>query len=1398
MQTDNQFLSKILLIVAGCFVVTCAQASTTDLSDQPLFTSQPVAGNLMLALSVEYPTVASTAYIANGSTAYVSGTEYVGYFDPSKCYSYTTTAAAGMTTAPGVNEAKANNSSTLNSGYFKPTAIASTIAPHTCDGTKWSGNFLNWATLSAIDPYRWALTGGYRSVDTAPAASQPAQTILERAWTPSTQGGFNEFPDHAIYPASVVSGATPSNAACLVVRSLKLGSLIYFASSNGSGSNHTFCDSGSDDNGPTGFSTNLDNSSIDSAPQSITYYTGGSLVANNNIIYEAAARVQVCDPTLGGTKTADPKYLESNCVAYTSIATSTTAYDYKPEGLMQQYADKIRYGAFGYLNDSGNGRDGGVLRANIKFVGGQQFPPGTASSANPNNEWDTSTGVYIKNPNPTDVSNTNSACSAANSSATACASNSGVLNYVNGFGETAHSYKSADAVGEMYYAAVRYFKGPSFGNVPNWSSFTATNSSPSVSTLNTYTDGFPVVTTWQDPLPPSNTAYECAKNFILGIGDVNTHADGDLPNNPTFNGDSNENAWTGQTPAANSPVNADNLLNTQQATNKVGFLEQADTFSGPLSITTTGTGLGDTRVPWCCNDGNTFGMAGIAYDAHVRDQRPNDFKNDLNADGSKVFTQTISTYWLDVEEYQQFHYQNQFWLAAKYGGFTVPAGYSEYGNTTPLAKNLWDINGKTSSIGGGKPLPDHYFEAGNALAMVSGLQQAFANIASEVSATTTAFATVKPQLQQLNNAVFGASYDDGNWTGLLIADFLSFNSSGSPTLTQQWNAQATLDTNNKGTGWQTNRVLVTNNGTPNSAGTSASGVLFKNLTNTTSINALKTCPDLNSTNCINWLSGDTSNEGANGDGAYRTRNHFLGDIADAHLAPVGPPSPGLSDNLNPGYSSFVSNQKNRPVIVYAGANDGMLHGFDGSLTDGLNGKELFAYIPSFGFQGPGTNGVLGSVATPAVNGLPSYGNKNFVHHFFVDATPAVFNVDFGRTSGTVGAVAWHSILIGGLGKGGAGYYALDVTDPTGVATTSPGPIPSTAPGSFVLWEFKDSDMGYSYGDPVVVKTKKYGWVVLLTSGYNNPSGVGKLYVVNPNNGNLLETISTSGVTGASIGTATNPSGLAWVSAFVNDFADDTADAAYATDLFGQVWRFDLTATTGNYPAPIVFAKLTDPSGVAQSISTQPLIEIDPATNKRYVLVGTGKQLGPSDLLTSQIQDFYSIVDGNNNAFTPASSIPNGGIVRSSLANDTAQLAPGSGSPGVVTSTGFYIDLDPSVPSGPSYRVNVTPTSNFGIVGFAANKPTGGVCTPSGVNQVYEFRFASGASVLTNSSGTIVANSSSAGEVTSMSFENISGEGTKLYIGTDVGGTVNIIGAGGFVNIKPTFRVLNWQQLTPTN
>ncbi|EEF24513.1 conserved hypothetical protein, partial [Ricinus communis] len=308
-------LAALLAVAAG------AQAQTA-LADKPVFASVSVPGNLALALSVEYPTAVGNAHI---DANYLQASTYLGYFDPDKCYDYRLATTGGSTPIPF--------------DHFAPTAKATA---HGCVG-KWSGNFLNWATMQTIDPFRWALTGGYRVGDYTYA------TILEKAYA-SGQGSTGNFPDRtASTNATVIAAATPLNWTTLKLRVQGLGAKLRFTNTgNNNGSSITAFD-----------------------PSAGPWASNGT--------YELSVRARVCDKTLG------TDYLEANCKAYGS--------NYKPEGLIQQYANQIRFSAFGYLNDGSLTRDGGVLRARQTFVGPTQPVPGGTDTANVRAEWDGTTGI---------------------------------------------------------------------------------------------------------------------------------------------------------------------------------------------------------------------------------------------------------------------------------------------------------------------------------------------------------------------------------------------------------------------------------------------------------------------------------------------------------------------------------------------------------------------------------------------------------------------------------------------------------------------------------------------------------------------------------------------------------------------------------------------------------------------------------------------------------------------------------------------------------------------------------------------------------------------------------------------------------------------------------------------
>ena len=1251
-------------------------ARATALADQPVFANTDIPGNLALALSVEFPTAISIANTGN----YLDNSTYLGYFDPQKCYTYVP-----------------NLLSPTNS-YFQPTSMANGTNNHFCSGL-WSGNFMNWAAMPTIDPFRWALTGGYRSVDTT------TTTILEKAWG-SNQGSVgSNYP----YRGDAV-GSGNQVAFSLVSQLTPFTAWPHFDLGIwGNGNAMVF-------SGGVGFTVG--------AAAAVNLADNG-LIENNPaaalLAWKVYVRVKVCDATTSlGTA-----LLESNCQQYPPVGTfpMPSVVNYKPEGLMQQYSNKIRFSVFGYLNQGGDVRQGGALREPMGYIGPTYpVPLSSTVATNYKPEWDAYTGVQSINPDPTSASASG-------------VSQSGVMNYLNKFGEYGQTYKTYDNVSELYYAAVRYYEN--LGNVPEW-----TNGATA-----TALDGFPAVATWTGNnsftgQPNDPIAYSCQKNFILGIGDDHTWYDYNV------GGDTNA-SGSRPMPAA---VAADTINKASLWTTDLETLE------------------GITLTPWwsvCCTN-STYFIAGLAYGVHV-----NDIRTDLPG------PQTISTFWMDVAENQEVENLNPYYLATKYGGLNVgtvnqlevPAVSADgpvYNMLTPLHANnkQWDTTGATVYMNGyTHPLPDNYFVANNAQAMVTGLNTAFTQISRAAAAFTTSFSFSAPNVTTSTES-FASSYtSSGGWSGTVLATTLTFPG-GVPTQSAPiWTTNTTYQAQIAGTGWQTARYIYTWNGTqgvPFEAA-SISGSELTALTPYTCVSA----------NCkidmLSYIRGDQSNEvGASaGTQTLRPRSLVLGDVVNATLTPVGAPIQTFSDATNTAYASFKSAYASRPLTVYAGANDGMLHAFDGG-----TGNEVFAYVPSALFQGPNN--------TPQVDGLAELGNPTFVHHFYVDATPNTFDIDFTKAgtpvpTATPSATTWHSVLIGGLGKGGKSYYALDITDPTTMSTEAASVVQSK-----VLWEFTDPTMGFSYGAAVVVKTLKYGWVAILTSGYNNADGYGYLYFVNPQTGALLEKVKTPSAS----------SGLTQASAFVKDYSDDTADSIYVGDLNGQLWRFDLTepaSSSAPYPAPVLLAKLTDGS-TPQPITTAPLIEIHPVTRQRYVMVGTGKLLASSDVISGQQQSFYVLIDGTAAAFVPYNAVTmpytRAGLV--SLTN-TDLVAT---SPNVIPAAkyGWYTDL--GFGSGIGWRVIVNPQAYNGIVTFTTLLTTStDPCNPSGSSRVYALDYSTAQSVLTPSPLAYVSYTAS---VIDVRYAGANGN-PEIIVGFSAG---NPPFARVPANLTGTLatRILNWREV----
>lgn len=1126
--TSMGSIGKRVLSLLALLALVLSPTARATVSQVPLtIGGGGVPGNLALAMSVEWPTVNSVANLGS----YDETQTYAGYFDSAKCYKYH------------------YDSSNSDNDHFYPTSIT---ANHRCSGA-WSGNFLNWATTQTIDPFRKALTGGYRVKDT------PTTTWLQKA-RDDGQGGTGDFPDRRIPDSgnnsSLVSGATPFQADSLKMRIEGLGARMYFR---------------------------IDN---DNPNYNVVNYDPSQAISSSHA-YQVYVRVKVCDPNVG---------VESDCVQYDQ--------GWKPEGLIQQHADNIRFSVFGYLNESNYLRDGGVLRAQQQFVGQQRLTPGVGWESNPAAEWDPKTGVLVQNPDPTSASATDSSID-----------HSGVINYINEFGElNDNNHKSFDPVSELYYTALRYFEN--LGNVPAYSDV---SSASSYQEKQKWWDNFPVITNWDDPI-----VYACQKNVILGIGDVNTHRDKNLPGNDTY---------LEEEPPKPPQVAADHSVNVLTLTDQVGQME--------------GIGnIGDTNS--FSGRYNSAYMAGLAYYAHTHDIRPN-----MSGD------QSISTYWVDVLEgqVQQPPRYNQFYLAAKYGGFDIPKNYDP-AQTSALPVSEWHTTSDTFVANNGITYdrPDNYYTAGRAQKMIESLNQAFENIATEIQSSAASVSSNGNKLTT-DSMVYQPRFDSQHWSGQLLAYKLDAN--GQVASTPTWDAAAQLDSLTDSQAVNNRDILTSAPPTTQTDGTqlSTQGADFQwnSLSSSqqadleVSSGTSGPVSSMVAQERLNYLRGSRQFErtATNLSAPFRQRASRLGDIINSTPQYVYHQDFGYStlSNLSEfstisSYSDFraSSTYQNRPPVVIVGANDGMLHGFraDTNATDG--GKELFAYVPASVYPN-----------------LYRLTDPRYSHHYYVDGTPRIADAWLGASKG------WRTLAVGSTGAGGNSIFALDVTDPTNMKPSD------------VLWEFTDPAMGKTIEQPAIVPLADGKFGVVVTSGYDSGASSGKIWILDASDGKVIHTFDVP--TSSSLG-----------SPLVVDLNNDrVADRIYVADTAGEIWRFDVndsstanwgppaTLESGGKAVPLFVAK--GPNGNAQAI-TAPLTAALNQNKEPMLFFGTGSYVNVGDNVLSsnpQINSFYGIID-RGQPISGRSTLLEQSIVAAQTDNQNNLIRAVSANQISASDNGWYIDL----------------------------------------------------------------------------------------------------------------------------
>jgi type IV pilus assembly protein PilY1 len=335
------------------------------------------------------------------------------------------------------------------------------------------------------------------------------------------------------------------------------------------------------------------------------------------------------------------------------------------------------------------------------------------------------------------------------------------------------------------------------------------------------------------------------------------------------------------------------------------------------------------------------------------------------------------------------------------------------------------------------------------------------------------------------------------------------------------------------------------------------------------------------------------------------------------------------------------------------------------------------------------------------------------HQFFLDGSPNVGDIFVNG--------AWKTILVAGLGGGGRGYYALDITDPD-------SPV--------ALWEFTDTDLGLTYGNPVITKRADGTWVVVFTSGYNNNvgggDGNGHLYALNANTGAFANTAAgqplkiptyTSGTTPA--GTPGTPSGLNKLNAWVDSPIDNTAKRFYGGDVLGNLWRFDIDGLLVPKEAALRLAQLTIGT-TPQPITTEPqLAEITANGSKRVVvLVGTGKYLGTSDLSNQDRQSVYALKDSLG--ATGLGDVRAGGTLVTQTLTETVnannqRIRRASSNPvDWSVKNGWMIDLPTA-----GERVNVDMLVQFNTLVVATNIPSSDACSVGGESWLFQLGLGTG-------------------------------------------------------------------------
>ncbi|HYA03976.1 MAG TPA: hypothetical protein VEI04_12780 [Syntrophobacteria bacterium] len=480
--------------------------------------------------------------------------DYDGYFDCHKCYDYNT-----------------------SNSRFEPVTLTT---DKTCGASlHWSGDFLNYLTMSRIDVLRKVLYGGYRSTDTATA------TVLERSFIPMDSHVWGKEYTNTATDGYDITQYSPLSAPT-------------------SGTKHLFANVTTSSTGPPLLRILQSSSNRIWDWIACEVYQGrnptGDGITLSGTLLDRTVRVQVCNSSIG---------LEGNCKDYPGtngvLEGQASGSDdvFKPTGILQRYGESDEM-YFGLLTGSyKHNLQGGVLRHAIGSI-----KTGTNSSTG-----QIQAGSIYDTLNKFKISGYDYGAHRHD-----CG---GIFNRPANDDEC-HNW--GNPIAEMMYEGMRYFRGYSGATAPTSEfKYTLGSGTPDDGLASPLSTGLPEVTSWTDPYNTTNGSPWCSAPIMLVISDINTSYDSDQLPGSKWGSVSSSLQGQGTAPSLDVQTVMDTVT-AQEGISGSYYIGQSGSAVNSSCSPKTITDLGEARglCPEEPTKQGSYYSAAVAYYGHQYDLNP--------------------------------------------------------------------------------------------------------------------------------------------------------------------------------------------------------------------------------------------------------------------------------------------------------------------------------------------------------------------------------------------------------------------------------------------------------------------------------------------------------------------------------------------------------------------------------------------------------------------------------------------------------------------------------------------------------------------------------------------------------------------------------------------------------